>query len=506
MPSGGFQTDYQSCPSRTDACRRASGAMDRAPASWHPQGNDVDHGRGAFERVKHGRRLAAEEGRIVARILTGSVYESPARSGRWHGKFTTQEGRVSRRLTACYTRDEAVRRAAFIAEQIARLRSVQQHQFVGRLLELATIVDGRDLDRVRRGVDAIVGGDFARLIEAGSTSEEITFQAFAEQWTSGELRRRFPDYVALKRSVAEDVYRLRAHIYPIVGNVPLHSFSLGHAELVMRSLPEGRAPGTRRHVAQLVGRVLKLAVYPASILQRSPIPPGFLPKPSATKATAWLYPDEEAAWLADRRAPLILRLFCGFLAREGLRRTEAASLTWSSVDLEHGSVALDENKTEDPRMWMLGRDVVAALRAWKRMTAPNAEDSASIFAQDSGLLPLEHLAEVFRRHLRAVQGVRPILFDKTDCRRPIRAHDLRATFVTLALASGRSERWVADRTGHRSSSMINRYRRSARTAAELDLGWLRPLDQSIPELIADLSRPSTMRSWSPLRQDSCHPV
>jgi hypothetical protein len=58
-------------------------------------------------------------------------------------------------------------------------------------------------------------------------------------------------------------------------------------------------------------------------------------------------------------------------------------------------------------------------------------------------------------------------------------HDLRATFVTLALAVGRSEAWVADRIGHRSSVMINRYRRAARTAQELGLGELLPLAEAL---------------------------
>src|SRR6185369_14698881 len=44
--------------------------------------------------------------------------------------------------------------------------------------------------------------------------------------------------------------------------------------------------------------------------------------------------------------------------------------------------------------------------------------------------------------------------------------------------------WVADRTGHKSSVMINRYRRAARTVAELGLGDLRPLDEAIPEVAA----------------------
>jgi hypothetical protein len=67
---------------------------------------------------------------------------------------------------------------------------------------------------------------------------------------------------------------------------------------------------------------------------------------------------------------------------------------------------------------------------------------------------------------------------------PIRVHDLRATFITINLANGKTETWIADRTGHRSSDEINGYRRQARTAAELGLGELAPLDVAIPELNA----------------------
>lgn len=66
--------------------------------------------------------------------------------------------------------------------------------------------------------------------------------------------------------------------------------------------------------------------------------------------------------------------------------------------------------------------------------------------------------------------------------RPIRVHDLRATFVTVSLATGRTETWVADRTGHTSSVMINRYRRAARSLAEMGIGTLRPMHTAIPEL------------------------
>ena len=59
---------------------------------------------------------------------------------------------------------------------------------------------------------------------------------------------------------------------------------------------------------------------------------------------------------------------------------------------------------------------------------------------------------------------------------------MRATFVAVSLANGKTETWVADRTGHRSSAMLKRYRRQARTWAELGLGNLTSLGLALPEL------------------------
>jgi integrase len=73
------------------------------------------------------------------------------------------------------------------------------------------------------------------------------------------------------------------------------------------------------------------------------------------------------------------------------------------------------------------------------------------------------------------------LFQRDVKRIPIRAHDLRATFVTLALANGKTEDWVTRRTGHSSSIMLARYRRDAETVREHSLGWLVDFHEHIPE-------------------------
>jgi hypothetical protein len=44
--------------------------------------------------------------------------------------------------------------------------------------------------------------------------------------------------------------------------------------------------------------------------------------------------------------------------------------------------------------------------------------------------------------------------------------------------------------------MIALYRRQAKTAAELKLGWLKPLHEVIPELAAIATKPRTSRGGS----------
>ncbi len=419
----------------------------------------------------------------MPRISTGTVFEKTPGSGRWYGKFTTGRGRPSIPLVTCKTRDEAEARRTFIAEQLNRLVEAGRSDFAEKLLELASRAEPGRLERVRRGVDAILAGNFEVPPEPSDVPDRgPTFREFAERWTGGELHALHPDHVALKRSVSDDVYRLKAHVYPIVGNVLIRDFASDDAELVMRSLPKGLSSASRRHVAQLVHRVLKLAVYPERIIERSPVPAGFLPKPGAARAQSWLYPQEDARLLARATVPLLHRLFYGVLTREGMRSGEAGALTWGDVDLDSGTVTLDQNKTDDARAWVLDPSVARALTSWKKIAAPNAQADTPVFSRDGKPIGVEHLADTFRGHLDGLIGIRAQLFEKGPNRKPIRIHDLRATFVTLALAAGRTETWVADRTGHKSSAMINRYRRAARTAAELNLGWLTPLDEAIPEL------------------------
>ncbi|MGD0679038.1 MAG: tyrosine-type recombinase/integrase [Polyangiaceae bacterium] len=390
-------------------------------------------------------------------------------------------------LTTCATEREASERCAALASLAARLRRCGHLDELEAMMAIgARARAGRSWVVVVGAVDALCAG---RTREAGG--DVPTFAEFGQEWTGGELARRWPDHVPTKASAKDDARLLKLYIEPIVGDVRLDKLTLADADDVMASLPERLSPSSRRHVAQVVRRLLTLAVYPARHIPESPIPRGWLPRGKSTKAFTCLWPAEDADLLACQALPLVRRLFFGVIAREGMRREEAARLHWRDVDPGRGLVRLDENKTDDPRAWALDAGVAAALRLWRSHFRADAVDHEYVFQEAGRKLYVDQMANHLREDLKTAGVTRAELFERTAVRRPIRLHDLRATFVTVSLANGKSETWVADRTGHRSSAMINRYRRQARTWAELGLGELAPLDRAVPELaaVAKVERP-----------------
>ncbi len=320
---------------------------------------------------------------------------------------------------------------------------------------------------------------------AASRGRFVTFKDLGESWTSGKLAKRFPDHVPSKKSAKDDIGRLNKHVYPVIGGRAISDFEgpqgLELVEAVLENLPDDLSTATRRHVGQVIGRLLTLAVYPCRLLRANPLPKNFIPKAKQTRAKSFMYSDEDAKLMACADVPLVDRLYYGLMDREGFRVSEALSLTWRDIDLEHGIVALDKNKTDDPRSWTLDPGVAAALKIWRSITKGRA--TSLVLRGPDGSRP-ERIASArnLRAHLALAGVSRAQLFEDSETRMPLRAHDLRATFVTISLANGKTETFVTDRTGHRSSQMVAQYRRIARTAAEAQMGPLKPLAEAIPEL------------------------
>ncbi len=407
-------------------------------------------------------------------------------------------------LPTCHDEESAHARARLLADLVSELRKAKKADMIPQILEKIPKLESAKLNAFVKVIRGYAAG--TEIKATGTEGDRVTFQSLAERWTNGELVREFPGMLREKRTAKDDEYRLNKWVYPILGPLPLAMITLDEYERLLRSLPtSGLSPASRRQIAQLVRRVLQIAVYPVRLIRANPIPPGALPHKGPAKARTYLFPPEEHALMQCTKVLLVYRLLYGFLAREGMRTGEAVALQWKHVDLERGAVRIEvDNKTNDYRMRSLDRDVTAALRIWKLCLEKSRPDDP-IFPDENGAqLKVDHLADQMRAHLKVAGIDRQELFTGTERRLRLRAHDLRATFVTLALAAGKSETWIADRTGHHSSAQIANYRRDARTVQELGFQGLAPLNQAIPELQAKGSR-STGSGSAPARGASKRP-
>jgi integrase len=309
-----------------------------------------------------------------------------------------------------------------------------------------------------------------------------TFRDLGQLWTSGELHRLYPDHVPAKASSDDDESRL-GWLYQTIGDVPLAQFGLAEALLAMRSLPAtAKRPATRRQYAQAIAKLLKYATFPCQLINEYPLPPGFLPK--LTKGDVvfpYLYPAEDLQLL--RSAPddvgfcrdadehFLFRLLFGTLNREGMRVDEALGMRWRNLDRDNGVIAIGTRKNGRAGTWPAAEGTLDALWALRDCTKDGPFEK----------LPQDEKYAARLRKMLLMAGVdRHALHNNEPGRRRLRAHDLRATFVTLALASGRSENWVSTRTGHMSSGQVNGYKRQAETAVELGhTEFLVPLDLAL---------------------------
>jgi integrase len=382
---------------------------------------------------------------------------------------------------------EAEARSALLADLAKRFvkAGVIDMSDARKLLDMAAGARADLLPGVLQVAGELVGGE---LIET-QPGERVTFEQVAREWISGDLSRRFPDHVGDVtegfRSTVEK--RLEKAVFPIIGPKAVRGITRADCEDVMRQLPAPKGASkkgqlsreTRRQYAGLVNRVLNLAEL-AGYIDRNPLPRGWLPKPGARKRFPILYPAEDRSLLACTAVPLAWRLLWGFLHREGMRRGEAVALTWRDVDLEHGTVSLDENKTDHARFWKLGAGVAEALAEWKRMRG-DVEADERVFTDEHGRpVTLDHTADVVRAHLEKAKLARPDLFSEGPNKGRFGTHCFRRSFVTRSLANDRSEDWVRARSGHKSTELL-RYRQAAKVLGELALGELDALNLALPE-------------------------
>jgi integrase len=259
---------------------------------------------------------------------------------------------------------------------------------------------------------------------------------------------------------------LRLHAVPYIGTAALVSVDAGTLNgLYATLLASGRknqaggglSPRSVRYVHTIVHRMLKDAVRWGR-LARNAADAADPPRAVSTYAQMVTWTAEETGrFLAGVRDDRLAAAFV-LLATTGARRGEVLGLRWSDVDLEthraairqtviavHHKVQMGEPKTARGRRTIdLDALTLAALREHRKRQAAERllmgggwRDHGLVFCRvDGGPLHPERFTRTFRDRVRQV-GLPPI-----------RLHDLRHGWATLALADGVHPKVVQERLGH----------------------------------------------------------
>lgn len=374
-------------------------------------------------------------------------------------------------------------------KELAQARAVRMQDVVSALV--AAKLDGSALsilsDLANAKNDAAFSGveKAARFLigearnAASPSSPMMTFRQLALDYISGDMRARFPDsghrrlVKPLRPRTVESLTTHLNRVSSVLGHLPVSTITKPQCDAVKKKLAaDGLDTPTRRGTLIFVRLMLSLAVNPLELIQLSPIDASWIP-PKLPRARAFQYldPREDAIMLRCKKIPLVYRLFYAFLVRNGGRLAETLAITWGDITLSTGKCNLDETKTDHPRWWVLDPDVVRALAAFKPI---GAGPDALVFDG----VPYYKAARTMRKHL-ALTGIfeaRPELMKQSASRRWLCVHDLRATFVTVAMACGWTEFEIMRRSGHVTSSELQKYERDVAELQAMGMQWFGDLD------------------------------
>ena len=283
--------------------------------------------------------------------------------------------------------------------------------------------------------------------------ERQTLGEFVEKWISslGPSVR--------EKTAANYATLLRSHAIPVIGNVPL--VKLGPADLQKlydARRKSGAAPQSVLHLHRVVHRCLRDAERWGDV-SRNVARLIDAPKVGRSDAVHALNAEEARALLqtasGDRLEPfLILAL------STGMRLGELLGLTWRAVDLDRGTVSvlaslqptaaglvlMPPKTTRSRRVIDVEPRVVAALRRRRAAQQMERRVAGNAWLGTQDLVFTTETGEAIDGRTLIRKWFRPLL--KRAGLPPIRLHDLRHTYASIALANGTHPKVVQEALGH----------------------------------------------------------
>ena len=312
------------------------------------------------------------------------------------------------------------------------------------------------------------------LLSAGKMPEQSVSvrQYLEEMWLPHKEKRRRVKTVDGYRSIVAH------HILPELGDMAMVDLTpyglerwMDHLSRVGSDPPEPLSEQTRLHVYRCLFAALRTAMQ-WGLIEDNPLRAVEPPKPERHAHKNVLTIEESAAYLQTFAGhpiePLVaLALGCG------LRRSELAGLTWSSIDFDHGSVTIERGLhdhkgvviEEAPKSIPSRRTI--AVPTWTLELLRPLRGIGPLVAEDGAPMRPGHISAAYVRRVRETKL------------RYVPLKNLRHTHACLMLNAGVDLYTVSRRLGHS-------------TTAVTELHYVDPsqkADQAAADAAGDLRKP-----------------
>ncbi len=272
--------------------------------------------------------------------------------------------------------------------------------------------------------------------EARLKKQDITWDAFFEQYY-------LPHAKSHKRSWKNDSDMHRLRISPLFGKTALKKLQRHSIQVFHNDLKEsGLAAATADHYAKLMRQALNYAVE-WDLLEKNPIAK-FRLFNEDNQVERYLDDDELQRLLSvlqkdkNRTVAGVILL----LLSTGVRRDEALNAKWADIDLANRILVIQATSSKSKRKRSLPLNDVA-LDVLENLSTKGK--SPYLFTNSRTAERLKCISKPFRRILKSA--------DLED----LRCHDLRHSFASFAINSGRSLYEVQQLLGHSDPKVTQRY-------------------------------------------------
>lgn len=298
-----------------------------------------------------------------------------------------------------------------------------------------TVTDARQLaDQLRR---QLIMGEDPKQAKADKKNVP-TFSEFA-------AKQYVPHAQTYKKSVETDVSILNNHLLPVLGKKRLDEITHEDVKRVIeKRIEKGDAPAS-------ANRTLILARYMFNQALKWKVP-GVSENPASdvemlhvnNQIERYLNDEETATLYAEvtKSRNKTLKSIIAALILTGARKSEVLNAEWSEIDFERRSWRIPDSKSGYPRHIPLNDQMITLL---KTLEARNTRGSKYVFANPKSGKPFVTFYHAWDKARRAA-GL-PNL----------RVHDLRHSFASLLVNSGRSIYEVQRLLGHTQIKTTMRY-------------------------------------------------